>query len=135
MLAAALDRLPDPTWVVGCQAAETDRYGEGLSDPVDGAVEIAAAEVRGLAAELGIAWPAPAAAPGFPACASGNDLSMDREDETTGRRTEQGDDLLEEHSLAHQEDQPERPYTRPRQPAQDAAEQDAAERDEAERED
>ena len=56
MLARALDRLPSSTWVVGCQAADADRYGEGLSAPVAMAVDVALCEVRRLIAELGIAW-------------------------------------------------------------------------------
>lgn len=56
MLAAALARLPEPTWLVGCQAADADTFGEGLSPPVEAAVEPAIAEVRRLVCDLGIAW-------------------------------------------------------------------------------
>jgi hydrogenase maturation protease len=57
MLARALGVLPAATWVVGCQPADTERLGEGLSRPVDTAVTTAAAEVRRLVSGLGIPWP------------------------------------------------------------------------------
>jgi hydrogenase maturation protease len=49
MLAGALRRLPPQVWLVGCQPADADRLGEGLSAPVAAAVGVAAAEVRRLA--------------------------------------------------------------------------------------
>jgi hydrogenase maturation protease len=57
MLARALGVLPGATWVVGCQPADTERLGEGLSPMVAGAVATAAAEVRRLVSGLGIPWP------------------------------------------------------------------------------
>jgi hydrogenase maturation protease len=57
MLARALGVLPAATWVVGCQPADTERLGEGLSRAVDTAVTTAAAEVRRLVSGLGIPWP------------------------------------------------------------------------------
>lgn len=45
---------------------------------------------------------------------------MEHEQGRTGRRTEQGDELKEEHSLAREEHRPEEPYDPPSQPAQDA---------------
>ncbi len=56
MLANALGILPEPTWVVGCQPANTDRLGEGLSPEVARAVEPALRELRSLVEGLGIAW-------------------------------------------------------------------------------
>jgi hydrogenase maturation protease len=56
-LARGLGVLPESVWIVGCQPADADRLGEGLSEPVAGAVEEAAREVRRLVTELGIAWP------------------------------------------------------------------------------
>lgn len=57
MLAAALDVLPPETWIVGCQPVDADRLGEGLSEPVAEAVDVAAAEVRRLAVTSGVHWP------------------------------------------------------------------------------
>ncbi len=47
-LAAALGVLPQRAWIVGCQAAECDELGAGLSPPVRRGVAAAAAEVRGI---------------------------------------------------------------------------------------
>jgi hydrogenase maturation protease len=52
MLAGALGRLPAAVWLVGCQPADADRLGEGLSPPVSSAVAAAAEEVRRLVAGL-----------------------------------------------------------------------------------
>lgn len=56
MLARGLDLLPETVWLVGCQPLDADRLGEGLSPPVAAAVEAAAAEVRRLVRETGVAW-------------------------------------------------------------------------------
>jgi hydrogenase maturation protease len=56
MLARALGVLPAATWVVGCQPADTDRLGEGLSRTAAGAVATAAGEVRRLVSGFGIPW-------------------------------------------------------------------------------
>lgn len=48
MLAGALNVLPAATWLVGCQPRDADRLGEGLSDEVARAVEVAVSEVRAL---------------------------------------------------------------------------------------
>jgi hydrogenase maturation protease len=56
LLARGLGVLPPVTWLVGCQASASDRPGEEMSDPVAAAVAVAAAEVRRLVTEAGIAW-------------------------------------------------------------------------------
>ncbi len=56
MLASALGVLPAESWVVGCQIADDDRLGEGLSEPVAAAVDVAIAEVRRLVNTLGVVW-------------------------------------------------------------------------------
>lgn len=55
-LARGLDVLPDVTVIVGCQPADAQRYGEGLTAEVRGGVAAAAAEVRDIVRSLGIAW-------------------------------------------------------------------------------
>jgi hydrogenase maturation protease len=60
MLARAVGVLPEASWVVGCQPADADGLGEGLTPPVERAVEAAAAEVRRLVSELGVSWDEPA---------------------------------------------------------------------------
>lgn len=57
MLARGLGVLPAATWVVGCQPADAERVGEGLSPVVAAAVDAAGAEVRRLVATLGVPWP------------------------------------------------------------------------------
>jgi Ni,Fe-hydrogenase maturation factor len=52
MLAGALNLLPKTVWLIGCQPADPDRLGEGLSPTVAAAVEPAVAEVRRLVAKL-----------------------------------------------------------------------------------
>jgi hydrogenase maturation protease len=56
MLARGLGVLPAATWVVGCQPADAERVGEGLSPVVAAAVDAAGAEVRRLVAALGVPW-------------------------------------------------------------------------------
>ena len=56
MLARALEILPEPVWVVGCQPVDADRLGEGLSPEVAAAVPPAISEVRRLVSELGVPW-------------------------------------------------------------------------------
>lgn len=56
MLASALDVLPSESWIVGCQLEDADMLGEGLSEPVAAAVDIAIAEVRRLVTSLGVEW-------------------------------------------------------------------------------
>jgi hydrogenase maturation protease len=56
MLARGLGVLPPVTWLVGCQASKSDRPGEDLSPPVRAAVDVAAAEVRRLVTDAGVAW-------------------------------------------------------------------------------
>ncbi|MGI8708239.1 MAG: hydrogenase maturation protease [Actinomycetota bacterium] len=46
MLAKALEVLPERTLLVGCQPEDAERYGEGLSKTVAGAVDVAVDEVR-----------------------------------------------------------------------------------------
>ena len=53
MLAGALRRLPADVWLVGCQPADAERVGEGLSPPVSAAVGTAVAEIKRLVAEVG----------------------------------------------------------------------------------
>ncbi len=56
MLASALGILPQAVWVVGCQPADAERLGEGLSPPVMAAMEPALTELRKLVSELGVPW-------------------------------------------------------------------------------
>lgn len=56
MMARGLDVLPDITMIVGCHPADADRYDEGLTDAVQRGVAPAAAEIRRIVTELGIAW-------------------------------------------------------------------------------
>lgn len=55
-LARGMGILPAATWLVGCQPADVDGLAERLSPPVAAAVEVAAAEVRRLATDLGLLW-------------------------------------------------------------------------------
>ena len=57
MLARGLGVLPASTWVVGCQPADAERLGEGLSPEVAAAVDLASAEVRRLVTTIGVPWP------------------------------------------------------------------------------
>lgn len=57
MLARALNLLPASVWIVGCQPADADRLGEGLSPAMEAGVEAAVREVRRLVSELGAAGP------------------------------------------------------------------------------
>lgn len=58
MLAHGLGVLPPVTWLVGCQpGVEADRPGGPPSPAVLAAIEPAAAEVRRLVSEAGVAWP------------------------------------------------------------------------------
>lgn len=52
MLARALGVLPARVVLVGCQHANPDRVGRGLSAPVAAAVDVAAAEVLRLVTDL-----------------------------------------------------------------------------------
>jgi hydrogenase maturation protease len=56
MLAQGLGTLPDATWVVGCQPSDVDILGEGLTPPVEGAVDTAIREVRRIVAGAGVEW-------------------------------------------------------------------------------
>lgn len=56
MLASALGVLPPESWIVGCQAEDADRLGEGLSEPVAAAIDVAIAEVRRIVTTLGVEW-------------------------------------------------------------------------------
>ncbi len=56
LLAAGLDVVPASTVLVGCQVAEADSYTQGLSPAVAASVDVAAAEVRRVVSELGVAW-------------------------------------------------------------------------------
>lgn len=56
MLARGLGVLPPVTWLVGCQPVEMDEPRRELSAPVRAAVATAAAEVRRLVTEAGVAW-------------------------------------------------------------------------------
>ncbi len=51
MLASALGVLPAETWLVGCEPLDADRVGQGLSEPVSAAIEIATTEVHRLIEE------------------------------------------------------------------------------------
>jgi hydrogenase maturation protease len=51
-LAATLDALPPRVWVVGCQAADCDELGAGLSEPARRAVPTALRQVHDLLAIL-----------------------------------------------------------------------------------
>lgn len=52
MLAKALKVLPARSYLVGCQPAELERLGRGLSAEVEGAVPVAIAEVKALVERL-----------------------------------------------------------------------------------
>ncbi|MPZ66918.1 MAG: hydrogenase maturation protease [Pseudonocardiaceae bacterium] len=56
MLASALDVLPAQSWIVGCQLEDADMLGQGLSEHVAAAVDVAIAEVRRLVRSLGVEW-------------------------------------------------------------------------------
>lgn len=56
LLARALGVLPSSTLVVGCQVADLEKLGEGLSTAVSRATEPAVAEVRRVVSELGVPW-------------------------------------------------------------------------------
>ena len=56
MIAGALGVLPESTLLVGCQLADPDQLGIGLSPEVARATEVAAEEVRRTVTELGIPW-------------------------------------------------------------------------------
>jgi hydrogenase maturation protease len=47
-LAAMLDALPCRVWVVGCQAADCDELGAGLSEPARRAIPLAVRQVHDL---------------------------------------------------------------------------------------
>ena len=57
MLARALGVLPETTVMVGCQIADPDQVGEGLTPPVEAAIDVAVREVLRYLDELA---PAPA---------------------------------------------------------------------------
>jgi hydrogenase maturation protease len=57
MLALAMGVLPPSTIMVGCQPADADAVGEGLSHPVSRGVAQAQTEVRRIVTDLGIPWP------------------------------------------------------------------------------
>lgn len=54
MLAGALDVLPSTVWVVGCEPLDASSVGQGLTPPVEAAVDVAVAEIRSLLAALDI---------------------------------------------------------------------------------
>lgn len=56
MLARGLGVLPATTVLVGCEPEDAERYGEGLSDAVAAAVDVAVAEVRRVVSEAGVVW-------------------------------------------------------------------------------
>lgn len=56
-VARALGVLPGATWMVGVQKEDGERLEMGLSPPVHAAVTVAAAEVRRVVSDLGVAWP------------------------------------------------------------------------------
>ncbi|MDQ4129696.1 MAG: hydrogenase maturation protease [Actinomycetota bacterium] len=56
MVAGALGVLPEPTLLVGCQLADPDQLGIGVSPEVSRAAEAAVDEVRRIVTELGIRW-------------------------------------------------------------------------------
>lgn len=55
-LADGLDVLPASRTMIAVQVADAERYGEGLSPAVAGAVDVAIAEVRTVVAGLGVSW-------------------------------------------------------------------------------
>ncbi len=56
MMARGLGILPAVTLVLGCQAQDAQRYGEGLTPAVAAGVDHAVAEVRSMVSQLGIPW-------------------------------------------------------------------------------
>jgi hydrogenase maturation protease len=52
MLARALNVLPERVWIVGCQPADAETLGEGLSAAAAAAVEPAVAEIKRLVASV-----------------------------------------------------------------------------------
>lgn len=58
LLATGLGVLPEASLLVGCQAEDAERLGEGLSPPVARSVATAAGEVRRIVTDLGIPWEA-----------------------------------------------------------------------------
>ena len=52
LLARALSVLPDRVLLVGCQTADVEGLGQGLSPPVQAAVAVAAGRVRTLASAM-----------------------------------------------------------------------------------
>lgn len=59
MLARAMGVLPPVTRTIGCVPVDADTPGMGLTPTIARAVPVAAAEVRRVARELGLAWPDP----------------------------------------------------------------------------
>lgn len=57
LLATALEVRPASVLIVGCQPVDAETWEQGLSGPVAAAVPAAAAEIRRLAAQAGVAWP------------------------------------------------------------------------------
>lgn len=55
-MASGLGVLPPVSMVVGCQAQDAQRYGEGLTPAVAAGVDHAAAEIRRMVCDLGIPW-------------------------------------------------------------------------------
>lgn len=56
MLARALGVLPGDVWLVGCQVADPDQLGEGLSAAAVAGVPAAVSEVRRVVSEFGVDW-------------------------------------------------------------------------------
>jgi hydrogenase maturation protease len=56
MLATALEVLPPVVHIVGCQHQDASTPGIGMTDHVEAAVPVGAAEVRRLVTELGVPW-------------------------------------------------------------------------------
>jgi hydrogenase maturation protease len=58
-MADGMGVLPPVRRVVGCQAADAERYEQGLSTAVAHAVDVAVDEVRRCVRDLGIGWDVP----------------------------------------------------------------------------
>ncbi len=56
MIAHALGVLPESTFLLGCQLADPEQLGIGLSPEVARATEVAVGEVRRIVTEIGIRW-------------------------------------------------------------------------------
>jgi hydrogenase maturation protease len=56
MLARGMGMLPETTWIVGCQPSDVNHLGEGLTAPVEAAIEPVIREVKRLVTDAGVEW-------------------------------------------------------------------------------